>query len=302
MTTVEANGIRLEYDCFGPAEAPPVLLIAGLGAQLIDWAPAFCERLAGHGLRVIRFDNRDAGLSSHFDGEPVPAFPQLAMEVALGQQPVVPYTLSDMADDAVGLLDALGIGRAHIVGRSMGGMIAQLVASRHKRRTASLVSIMATTGNPALPPPAPEAMAGLTQRPPDPAHDEDGYLAQRLRIAQVNSGNAFPFDAQAWHLHALEALRRAYNPAGFGRQLASVVADGDRRARLRDITAPTLVIHGSADLLVPLAGGEDTAACVQGAELLVLDGMGHEIPAGFFAPIADAIARHVAMVAAHAAN
>jgi pimeloyl-ACP methyl ester carboxylesterase len=294
MTSVEANGIRIEYDCFGPAEAPPVLLIAGLGAQMIDWTPAFCERLVGHGLRVIRFDNRDAGLSSHFDDDPVPAFPQVAMAVALGQDPAVPYTLSDMADDAVGLLDALGIGRAHIVGRSMGGMIAQLVASRHPGRTASLVSIMATTGNPALPPPAPEAMAGLAQRPPDPAGDEEGYLAQCVRMARVNCGSAFPFDAAAWRAHALAALRRAYNPAGFGRQIAAVVADGDRRGRLGAITAPTLVIHGSADLLVPLAGGEDTAACVTGAELLVLQGMGHEIPPGLFATIADAIARHVA--------
>ncbi|HTN12224.1 MAG TPA: alpha/beta hydrolase [Acetobacteraceae bacterium] len=294
MATVEANGLRIEYDCLGPPAAPPVLLIGGLGAQLIDWPEAFCERLVGHGLRMIRFDNRDAGLSSHFDDDPAPILAQVAVEMALGRHPSVPYTLSDMADDAVGLLEALGIGRAHIVGRSMGGMIAQLVASRHPERTASLVSLMATTGNPALPPPTPEAVAGLGQTPPDPRRDPEGYLAQRMRRARANSGTAYAFDAPAWRAQMLASLRRAYDAAGIGRQMAATLADGDRRARLRRITAPTLVIHGNADLLLPLAGGEDTAACVRGAELLVVDGMGHEIPPQFWLVIADAIARHVA--------
>lgn len=292
MATAGANGIRIEYDCFGAADAPPVLLIAGLGVQMIGWTEPFCELLAGHGLRVIRFDNRDAGLSTHMDGAAVPDFMTVAGAVARGVAPEVPYTLDDMADDAAWLLDALGIGRAHVVGRSMGGMIAQLVASRHPGRTASLVSIMSSSGNPALPPATPEAMAMLTQRAPDPRQDEAGFLDQYVRAARVYSGGAAGFDAAAARAQGLAAVRRAYDPAGFGRQLAAVVASGDRRARLRGISARTLVIHGSDDPLVPLAAGEDTAANVPGAGLLVIPGMGHEIGAGLYTTIADAIARH----------
>lgn len=294
MTQAAANGIAIEYECFGDVAAPPVLLIAGLGVQLTGWSAAFCTRLAGHGLRVIRFDNRDVGLSTHLSAAPVPPFMEVALALSRGAVPVVPYTLSDMADDAVGLLDALGIARAHVVGRSMGGMIAQIVASQHPGRTASLVSIMSSSGNPALPPATPEAMAMLTRTPPDPARDEEGYLDQAVQAAQVFAGRGFAFDAAAQRAQARAALRRAHDPAGFGRQLAAVVADGDRRARLRGIAAPTLVIHGDDDPLVRPEAGADTAANVPGAALLRVEGMGHEIPPALEGEIAAAIARHVA--------
>jgi pimeloyl-ACP methyl ester carboxylesterase len=248
--------------------------------------------LAAGGFRVIRFDNRDVGLSTHFAEVPVPALAAVAGALARGERPDVPYSLYDMADDAVGLLDALGIEQAHIVGRSMGGMIGQLVASEHSGRTLSLTSIMSGSGNPALPPSTPEAMAVLTQRPPHPSQDEPGFLDHSVRAARVLSSPGFPFNEAAQRAQALVAAKRAYDPAGFGRQIAALVANGDRRARLRTITVPTLVIHGAADPLIPLAAGEDTAASVPGAKLRVFEGMGHEIPPELYEPIARAIVDH----------
>jgi pimeloyl-ACP methyl ester carboxylesterase len=292
MSSVEVNGISIEYDSFGSEEAAPILLIAGLGVQMTGWTAPLCELLAAKGFRVIRFDNRDVGLSTHFVEAPVPAFAAVAAALARGERPDIPYTLSDMAEDTIGVLDALGIGRAHIVGRSMGGMIGQRVASAHPERTLSLTSIMSGSGNPALPPSTPEAMAVLTQRPPHLLQDEQGFLDHSVRAARVLSGPGFPFDEAAQRAQALAAARRAYDPAGFGRQMAALVADGDRRARLRTIAVPTLVIHGTADPLIPLAAGEDTAANVPGAELRVFEGMGHEIPPDLYEPIAQAIADH----------
>ena len=290
MPKTEANGVAIEYDSFGSEDAEPVLLIAGLGAQMIGWTAPFCETLAAKGFRVIRFDNRDVGLSTHFSDAPVPVLAAVAAARARGERPDVPYTLYDMADDAVGLLDALGIERAHIVGRSMGGMIAQLVASEHPQRTLTLTSIISTSGNPGLPPSTPEAMAVLTQRPPDPSQDEAGFLDHTVRAARVLASPGFPFDEAAQRAQALAAAKRAYDPAGFGRQFAAIVATGDRRARLNAIAAPTLVAHGDADPLIPLAGGEDTAANIPGAELRVLEGMGHEIPPGLYQTLAEVIA------------
>jgi len=193
----------------------------------------------------------------------------------------------DMADDAVGLLEALGIERAHIVGRSMGGMIAQIVASEHPERTLTLTSIMSSSGNPGLPPSSPEAMAVLTQRAPHPSQDEKGFLDHSVRAARILGSPGFPFDETLQRAQALGEAKRAYDPAGFGRQ---IVAAGDRRARLNTIAAPTLVLHGAADPLIPLAGGHDTAANIKGAELRVIEGMGHEIPPGLYQTVAQAIA------------
>lgn len=297
MTRVAANGIEIEYESFGAADAPPVLLIAGLGVQMIGWSREFCEKLAGNGLRVIRFDNRDVGLSTHMDAADVPDFMAVAGAMARGEWPGLPYRLDDMADDAAGLLAALGIGRAHIVGRSMGGMIAQIVAARHAGRTASLVAIMSSSGNPALPPATPEAMAMLTTPAPDPRLDEAGFLDQYVRAARVYSGHAAGFDAAAARALGQASVRRAYDPAGFARQLAAVVASGDRRAMLRGIAAPTLVIHGEADPLVRPQAGADVAACVPGARMLLVPGMGHEVPARLYGVIERAIAAHVAQPA-----
>ena len=232
MPKVRANGLVVEYDSFGRRDAEPVVLISGLGVLMIRWPVPFCEALAARGYRAIRFDNRDAGLSSRFDGAPVPELAALARTLAQGGRPAVPYTLFDTADDTVGLLDALQIERAHIVGRSMGGMIGQLLASEHPHRTASLTAIMSSTGNPGLPPPAPEAMALLTRRAPDPAEDEVGFLAHAVAFSRAIAGPGYPFDEAAQHALALAELRRAHNPAGFGRQLAA-------------IAVPTLVVHGA---------------------------------------------------------
>ncbi|OWK39165.1 alpha/beta fold hydrolase [Fimbriiglobus ruber] len=290
MPKAKANGIALEYDSFGAEDAEPVLLITGLGVQMTRWAVPFCEILAGLGYRVIRFDNRDAGLSTHFNDLPVPELATVALAVARGERPDVPYTLYDMAADAVGLLDALGIERAHIVGRSMGGMIAQLVASEHPHRTLSLTSIMSNTGNPGLPSATPEAMAALTSRPPHPSEDEESFLTHSVAFARVIGSPGYPFDEAAQRAQALADAKRAYNPAGFGRQIAAIVATGDRRARLKTITAPTLVVHGADDPLIPKAGGEDTAANIKGAELKVIPGMGHDLPPALYETVALAIA------------
>ncbi|QCI64330.1 alpha/beta fold hydrolase [Phreatobacter stygius] len=289
MPKATANGIAIAYDSFGPKAAEPILLISGLGVPMIRWTLPFCQALAGHGYQVIRFDNRDIGLSTHCDGAPVPEIAAVAAAVARGERPDVPYTLHDMAEDAVGLLDALGIERAHAVGRSMGGMIAQVMASEHPHRVLSLTSIMSSTGNPDLAGATPEAMAALTRPAPHPLEDQAGFLAHSLALSRVIGSPGYPFDEAAQRVQALAELARAYNPAGFGRQIAAIAAAGDRRARLSTITVPTLVVHGAADKLVPAAGGRDTAANIRGAELKVIDGMGHDLPPELHETIIQAI-------------
>jgi pimeloyl-ACP methyl ester carboxylesterase len=290
MAEINANGVTITYDEFGAAGDPPVLLIMGLGAQMTRWAPAFCEAVAARGFRVIRFDNRDAGLSTHFVEAGVPDMAEVAAVVRDGRQPVVPYTLSDMAADAAGLLDALGIARAHIVGASMGGMIAQLVAAEHPARTLSLTSIMSNTGNPNLPRATPEAMAVLTNRPPHPS-DEEAYLKHTIASARVTGSPGYPADEAVLRANALADVKRCYEPTGFARQMAAITASGDRREKLKTITAPTVVVHGIADPLVPVEGGRDTAANIPGAELLEIPGMGHDVPPALYDVVADAIAR-----------
>lgn len=290
MPNTSANGISIEYDSFGEADAAPILLIAGLGAQMITWTVPFCTLLASRGFRVVRFDNRDAGLSTHFTDASAPPFTAIADALARGERPDIPYTLGHMADDAVGLLDTLGIEHAHIVGRSMGGMIAQLVASQHPGRALSLTCIMSSSGNPGLPPSTPAAMTVLTARPPHPLEDEPGFLDHSVRAARVLSSPGFPFDEAMQRAQALAAAKRAYDPAGFGRQLAALVASGDRRALLAAIEIPTLVVHGTADPLTPLAAGQDIAANVAGAQIRVFEGMGHEVPPELYESVATAIA------------
>ncbi len=288
MAQVQANGISITYDSFGSDKAPPVLLIMGLGAQMTRWRPEFCEQLAARGFRVIRFDNRDAGLSTHLIDAGVPDMAEVAAAMQKGEKPDVPYTLSDMAADATGLLDALGLARAHIVGASMGGMIAQLVAADHPGHTLSLTSIMSTTGNPALPRATPEAMAVLTNRPPHPS-DEEAYLAHSLAAARVIGSPAYPVDEAVQRTQSLADVKRCYEPTGFARQIAAVTATGDRRAKLKTITAPTVVVHGAADPLVPVQGGHDTAENIPGAELVVIPGMGHDLPPVLYDTLIDAI-------------
>jgi pimeloyl-ACP methyl ester carboxylesterase len=290
MPNIKANGIEIEYDCFGNPEAEAVLLISGLGTQMIRWSETFCQLLAEQGYRVIRFDNRDAGLSTHFPSASMPDLAAIADAVSRGETPNVPYTLFDMANDAAGLLDALKIRKAHVVGRSMGGMIAQLLASEHFGRVLSLVSMMSSTGNRDLPQASPAVMAAMTSPAPHPLKDEQGYLAHCVAFSQVIAGRGYPFDESAQRDQALAELKRAYNPSGFWRHIAAIAATGDLRARLAKISAPTLVIHGSDDLLVSPKAGKDTAANIEGAELRIVEGMGHDFPPSLFGFVAAAIA------------
>ena len=291
MDRVKANGVELTWDEWGDASHEAILLIAGLGTQMIRWTAPFSQELAGRGYRVIRFDNRDAGCSTHLSHRAPPDFGELAAALMNGQAPDVPYTLYDMAADAVGLLDALSIDRAHVVGRSMGGMIAQIMASEHAGRVLSLTSIMSSSGNPALPRAAPDAMAMMAAPAPDPVSDEEGYVAYGLDFARRIAGRRYPVDEVARRDLILEEARRSRDRTGFGRQIAAIAVAGDRRARLATVTAPTLVIHGTDDPLFPPACGQDTAASIPNAVLMLIEGMGHDLPPALYGAVAEAIDR-----------
>ena len=289
-----ANGIDICYQTFGEAGAAPMLLIMGLAGQMISWEDDFCTQLAARGFRVIRFDNRDVGHSTHF-GAAKPFDPVATLMAALQGRPIVaPYSLADMAADTIGLMDALAIGTAHVVGASMGGAIAQTMAIEHPERLRTLTSIMSTTGAPDLPPPTAEAMAVLFGGQVPSAADPSSFLASFLQTWQVLRGPGFSADDARDVERAGQSFARGIDPAGAMRQLAAVLGSGSRREALRNVEVPTLVIHGRADPLVPLACGIDTAQAIPGAELLVLDGMGHALPIALWPQIIDAIARHAA--------
>jgi pimeloyl-ACP methyl ester carboxylesterase len=286
---VNANGLTLEYESLGSASDPALILIMGLGAQLVRWPLPFCEKLVARGFRVIRFDNRDIGLSTKFDEAPIPALPTL-MAQRLARLPMqVPYTLNDMARDTVGLMDALQLDRAHLVGSSMGGIIAQIIASDYPQRVLSLTSIMSTSGNFALPPPSPSASAMLMTRAPHPSLLEE-YVQHGLKAMRVLGSPAAQFDEVRARERLITEVNRSYCPAGFARQMAAVIASGDRRSSLKRIKAPTMVVHGAEDPLVPLACGRDTAANIPGSELRIIPGMGHDMPPMFFDVLVDSIA------------
>jgi pimeloyl-ACP methyl ester carboxylesterase len=285
----KANGIELCYDSFGDPSAPPLVLIMGLAAQMIAWDEEFCSRLAGRGYRVIRFDNRDVGLSTHFDAAGVPDVGVALMASLLGRPIEAPYRLHDLADDTAGLLDALGIDSAHVVGASMGGAVAQLMAIRHPERVRTLTSIMATTGEPGLPPPQAEAIAVLTKPTPT---DKAAYVERYCQTWKVLRGGDFPEDEVLDEERALRIFERGLDPAGVARQLTAILASGGRRRELAAVRAPALVIHGDIDPLVPLACGIDTAGAVPGARLCVVEGMGHALPIAMWPKIIDAITAH----------
>lgn len=289
MPETTANGISLHYDIHGPETGEPLLLIMGLGAQMTRWSADFVGELASRGYRVIRFDNRDVGLSQKLDEAGAPDMQAVYAAVMSGQKPPVAYVLSDMAADAVGLLDALKIDRAHIVGASMGGMIAQMVAAEHPQRVRSLTSIMSSTGNPALPPAKPEAMERLSNRGPDPLHDLEAFLDHGMVSSKVLGSPGYPVDEVELRAQLRSDYERSFYPVGFARQMAAIVASGDRRKALATITAPTVVIHGGDDPLVPKEGGEDTAANIPGAELHIVPGMGHNLPKALVVPVCDLI-------------
>jgi pimeloyl-ACP methyl ester carboxylesterase len=278
MPQARANGIHIEYESFGHAGDPLILLIMGLAAQLIFWPKSLCEGLAAKGFRVVRFDNRDIGKSTHLAGKPAPEPRALLEEVRSGKIPDVPYTLDDMANDAVGLMDALGADRAHVVGGSMGGMIAQLIASNHPARTKSLTSIMSTTGRRDLPPGDPQALALLARGPKSLSRDD--LIENGVLVRHALSGPGFPEnEAEIRSLVERVVDRAPYDPAGVTRQWAAVVAAEPRNALLKSVRCPALVLHGDHDPLFPVAAAKDTAASIAGAELIVIPGMGHAVPA-----------------------
>ncbi len=286
MPKAKANNIEIEYDTFGDPSSKPLLLIMGLGAQMIRWEEEMCEKLVERGFYVIRFDNRDVGLSTKFDEAGEPDLMKLYMKVAKGEKIESTYTLNDMADDAVGLLTAINIDKAHICGASMGGMIAQTIAYRHPSRVLSLTSIMSSTGNPDLPRPKPEAMKVLVEPPPT---ERDALIEHGVKNLRIIHGKGFPFDEERARRYVNASYDRSNYRAGFSRQLAAVLATGNRKQALTSIRAPTLVIHGSDDPLMPPDGGKDTAEAISDAELLIIDGMGHSLPPEVWPQVLDAI-------------
>jgi len=288
-----ANGIELAWDSFGDPAAEPLLLVMGLGAQMVAWDDAFCARLAEAGRhRVIRFDNRDIGHSTHLTLLGVPDIQALMAQAVAGLPLRTPYDLRDMAADCVGLLDALGIERAHVVGASMGGAIGQELCVHHPQRMLSFTSIMSSTGAPGLPPPTPEAMAVLFSPAPTTFAAYQAHYAKGWRVLRGPGG--FPFDEARATEKAQLVFLRGLNPAGVARQLAAILASGNRKPALREVRVPTLVIHGDDDPLVPVACGVDVADAIAGAQLLRIPGMGHALPIPMWPQIVDAIAAHTA--------
>lgn len=287
MTSVRANGIEIEYLDEGPRDAPVVLLVMGLGMQLIAWPDSFCQGLIERGFRVVRFDNRDAGLSTRMRSAGSFATAALLARAALGLPIKPPYRLADMARDAIGLLDALKIARAHVVGASMGGMIAQIIAIEHPERVISLVSIMSTSGDRSLPGPQAKVLRALIW--PRPRRESEA-IRRSMQMFRLIGGARYQPSEDELRLKVERAVRRSHRPDGFARQLIAIKTAPARTQSLRRICAPVLVLHGDADPLVPLAAGEHTAANIPGARLSVVPGMGHYLPEALVPPLVDEIA------------
>lgn len=282
MARLQANGLDIEYEAHGDPKAAPLLLIMGLGAQLITWDGGFVDELVERGFYVIRYDNRDSGLSTKME-----AAGRADVAAAMSGNPKPAYTLDDLADDAVGVLDALRIPAAHIVGASMGGFIAQLVAINHPDRTLSLTSIMSGPGGRDTIQPTPEAAAALV-RAPGPNRDE--IIAANLEARRILAGEGNPFDVEEETAKVVRLYERSYYPLGFGRQFVAILAAPSRTAALHEVKAPTLVVHGADDPLVPPENGKRVAAAVPGARYLEFKGAGHNLPRNTWVPVADAIA------------
>jgi pimeloyl-ACP methyl ester carboxylesterase len=283
MPRAHGNGVELEYETVGDRAGRPLLLVQGLGAQLISVEDGLCHELAARGFLVIRYDNRDAGLSTWFDD----ARPVDLAAIWAGDHGSLAYTLEDMADDAAAVLDAAGVASAHVAGISLGGMIAQLLATRHPDRVRSLASIMSTTGDRAVGRPSADAATILVGSMPA---DREGFIEQAVANSRaIGCGTAYPFDERAVREGAARGYDRAYHPKGTGRQFAAILAAGDRTAALGRVRVPTLVVHGTDDQVIGVSGGEATAAAIGGARLLTVAGLGHELPPGFWPALADAL-------------
>jgi pimeloyl-ACP methyl ester carboxylesterase len=275
--TAKSGELDIYYEDMGNPDDPPVLLIMGLGAQLLLWRTPFCEKLVNQGLRVIRYDNRDVGLSSKVKAQPsgVP-LPIKMLRSLLGLRSPAGYTLEDMADDAAALLDHLNIDKAHIVGASMGGMIAQVFAARHKERTKTLAIIFSSNNQPLLPPPGPRHLLAILQRPKE--NTREAIIANAVRVSKIIGSPGYPRPDDTIRAEAIEGYDRAYYPAGIARHFAAILCSGSLLHYDREITAPTVVLHGKADKLMRPFGGRAIAKAIKGARLVLFDGMGHELP------------------------
>ncbi|MFI4998791.1 MAG: alpha/beta fold hydrolase [Reyranellales bacterium] len=288
MARTKANGIEIEYETVGRKSDPALLLIMGLGAQLTIWPDALFEGLAKQGFNVIRFDNRDAGLSTNFGSWGLPNIPAALQKAMKGERPNTPYDLNDMAADALGLLDALGIEKAHMVGASMGGMIAQILAAQFPQRSRSLVSIYSSSGRPGLPPGKPEALAMLTAQPEGPARNQ--LVAHGMKLRQTIGSPGYPTPEAVLRAFVERNVDRRWYPEGAARQYLSIIASGDRVEMLKTVKVPTLVMHGEDDPLLPVECGRDVARLVPGAELQTIAGWGHDFPPQLVPTIVDRVA------------
>ena len=291
---ISANGIQLEVEDHGPVTGEPLLLIMGLGMQLVAWHTEFVASLVARGFRVIRFDNRDIGLSQRYDHLGVPNLAIDSIKYAVGMKVTGPYTVADMADDTAGLLDALGLQSAHVCGASMGGMIAQQLAVRHPARVKSLTLMMTSSGSRRLPGPTMKVRSALISRPDD-ASNIESVIAHFVRLYKLIGSPRYPASDAYLHERLGMSVRRSYRPQGTARQMVAIAADGNRSELLAQIKVPTQVIHGRDDPLVPVAAGHDLAQKISGAKLELIEGMGHDLPVElwprFVTGIADAAAR-----------
>lgn len=291
MPNIRANNIDIYYEENGPADGPVILLVMGLGAQMIAWPDAFIHGLVSKGFRIIHYDNRDVGMSQRMEGAQAPNLVWTMFKARIGLPVSVPYTLGDMAADGIGLLDALGIDKAHVVGASMGGMIVQLMAATHPERTLSMTSIMSSSGKPGLPGARADIQRRfMVKRAPDASREEAVAFG-----AELVSSFSFPDPARPENAHAemtAKAFDRGYYPVGTRRQLLAIIADGSRVERLKKIAVPTLVVHGGADPLVPKEGSEDIARHIPGARLEIIDEMAHDLPPSQVSRMVDLIAGH----------
>jgi pimeloyl-ACP methyl ester carboxylesterase len=279
MPKARNAAIELEYQTFGDDRPETVLLVNGLGSQMTRWPETFCEKLVARGYRAIRFDNRDTGVSTW---------------------PGDGYTLADMANDGMAVLDAAGVDRAHVAGVSMGGMIVQRMAIDHPERVLSMTSIMSAPGAEGTLMSTPEASAVLNVAPPDPTADFEAFVAHGMKNARTIGSPGYPWDDTALRARVEAEYRRAFNPPGVARQRAAIMADGDRTPALRNLKIPAMVLHGADDPLVQLIGGEATAAAIPGAELRVIAGMGHDLPPGLYDTVIDAICGAASRAKTHA--
>ncbi|MFX1364147.1 MAG: alpha/beta fold hydrolase [Promethearchaeota archaeon] len=285
MPKANVNQIEIEYETLGNPQSKPILLIAGLGSQLIAWSDDICKKFVDKGFFIIKYDNRDVGLSTKFDNAGIPDMMEIAAAYNRGEIPNIPYTLEDMADDAVGLLTALNIDKAHICGASMGGMIAQIIAYRHPTRVLSLTVIMSTTGNPSLPQAKPEIMAQFFAPVPS---EREAYIEEMVKRDSLIYGN-YNYDEIEGKEYRTSEYDRSYYPEGIARQLAAMSVPGNIQPKISAIKAPTLVIHGKEDPFNSVEAGKEIASTILGAELLIIDGMGHSLPREVLGQIVDAI-------------